>query len=140
MKKIFIDNDTKKIVWIWDESIIFENCFSIFENEISSEDLEILQSWFAIFEDWKVKKIEGFEKFQKEIEMRADLENFKQEKKEAEALRLEYLTAELLPEWENKQKILLWLWAKREKVAEKMDKLLTKLIERYWENILSKII
>ena len=81
MKKIFIDNETKKIVWIWDESIIFENCFSIFENEISSEDLEILQSWFAIFEGWKVKKIEGFEKFQKEKEMISDLENFKQEKK-----------------------------------------------------------
>jgi hypothetical protein len=30
--------------------------------------------------------------------MISDLENFKQEKKEAEALRLEYLTAELLPE------------------------------------------
>ena len=140
MKKIFINNETKKIIWIWDENIIFENCFSIFENEISSEDLEILQSWFAIFEGWKVKKIEGFEKFQKEKEMISDLENFKQEKKEAEALRLEYLTAELLPDGENKQKILLWLGAKREKVAEKMDKLLTKLIEKYWENILSKII
>lgn len=143
----FIKNWEIEYFWPLDE---YNENFEGLKIKKSEINFEKYNEWYSIFEEnWEIiyKKTERFEKVQKENqeflknqEKQEKIENFKIWKEKAEKLRLEYLTAELLPQWPNRTIILEKLEENKEIIAQKMDNMITDFREKFWENILEYLI
>jgi anaerobic ribonucleoside-triphosphate reductase len=82
-----------------------------------------------------------YEFIQRELtEKEADIEEFKTLEKQATEKRAEYLTAEMLPEWEFKNLKLKKLIDDGDDIKQQYEAVMQVLIEKYWQSILQELL
>ena len=107
------------------------------EKDFTDEEVAKLNSWYSYnIETWEFE--ESIES--KEIEKQLAIQEFKELEKTATNKRAEYLTAELLPDWEFKTIKLTKLFNEWEEIKTQYENKMQELIDKYWKSILNEII
>lgn len=102
---------------------------------ITDEQHKILQDW-GKYENWEFVDITKSPEYIKAKKIR----DYKKIENEAMIKRTEYLTAELLPDWEFKTLKLFKLENERINIEEKYNECVNSLINEYWKEILNELI
>jgi hypothetical protein len=123
-----------KISWSSEFSLSSE-WYETIQKDFSQEELEKLNSWY-LYIDWEIVEWPEVKEFEKQ----KDIDLFKSIEKQATEKRSQYLTAQLLPEWEYKDLKLEKLDEESEELKLLHSSKLEELKTKYGEEILNELI